>query len=187
MSTIHAPAFDAAGLPWFNVAEPLDLPDLRGRLVILDFWTYCCINCLQIIPTLKRVERLFPDSLTVIGVHSPKFPGEKVADNVGQAIARYGIEHPVVHDTDLTLWQKYTVHSWPTLVFISPDGYVLGQLPGEPDPDMFEKTVASLVEEYKAKGTLTGKGHDLLKPLNSLAITWSRSPFLSIFSEAIVA
>ena len=165
MSAIHAPSFNGANLPWFNTATPLDLPDLRGRLVILDFWTYCCINCLQIIPTLKRMERLFPDSLTVIGVHSPKFPGEKITDNVEKAIARYEIEHPVVHDVDFNIWQQYTVNAWPTLVFISPDGYVLGQLPGEPDPEMLEKTIASLIEEYKNKGALSHKEHIHLIPL----------------------
>jgi len=176
MSLIHAPSFKAANLPWFNTPFPLDLPDLRGRLVILDFWTYCCINCIQVIPTLKRVERLFPDSLSVIGVHSPKFPGEKISDNVEKAIARYGIDHPVVHDSDMTIWQQYTVHSWPTMVFISPEGYVLGQLPGEPDPEMFEKTVAGLIEEYKNKGMLTGKGRDLLQPVTSEEETVLRFP-----------
>ena len=69
MNTIHAPSLNGANLPWFNTNQPLELEDFRGRLVILDFWTYCCINCLQIIPTLKHVEKLFPDSLTVIGVN----------------------------------------------------------------------------------------------------------------------
>jgi len=154
MNTIHAPSLNASSLPWFNTSHPIELDDLRGRLVILDFWTYCCINCLQIIPTLKHVENLFSNSLTVIGIHSPKFPGEKVAENVEKAIARYEIDHPVVHDSEMGIWQQYTVHSWPTLVFISPDGYVLGQLPGEPDPEMFLNTVSSLVEDYKKKGTL---------------------------------
>ena len=154
MNTIHAPLLNGANLPWFNTPQPIDLDNLRGRLVILDFWTYCCINCLQIIPTLKKIENLFSDSLTVIGVHSPKFPGEKISENVEKAIARYEIDHPVVHDSEMGIWQQYTVHSWPTLVFISPDGYVLGQLPGEPESEMLVNTVSSLIEDYKKKGTL---------------------------------
>ena len=82
MQTVHAPALNANNLPWFNAHKPLDLPDLKGKVAILDFWTFCCINCIHIIPTLKKLESRFPKSLAVIGVHSPKFPGEKNVDNV---------------------------------------------------------------------------------------------------------
>lgn len=176
MSFVHAPSLNAANLPWFNVKAPLDLPDLRGKLAVLDFWTFCCINCIHIIPTLKRMEKKFPDSLVVIGVHSPKFPGEKITENVERAIARYEIDHPIVHDTDFGIWQRYAVHAWPTLIFISPDGYVLGQLPGEPDPEMLEQTLTSLIDEYNSKGVITGKGSDLLKPRGNLQETVLRFP-----------
>ena len=182
MNTIHAPSLNAANLPWFNTQKPLDLADLRGRLVILDFWTYCCINCLQIIPTLKQVEKQFPDSLTVIGVHSPKFPGEKISDNVEKAVSRYEIDHPVVHDSDMRIWQQYTVHSWPTLVFISPDGYVLGQLPGEPDLEMLINTVTSLVEDYQNKGALSKKKQPIPSIFKSEEKTTLRFPGKIAFS-----
>ena len=105
-AVVNAPELDRPGLQWFNVDRPLSLADLRGKLVILDFWTFCCINCLHVIPTLKAVEEAFPESLVVIGVHSPKFAAEKEPANLAQAIARYGIAHPVVHDPELVLWRQ---------------------------------------------------------------------------------
>ncbi|GJL79152.1 MAG: hypothetical protein NPINA01_21410 [Nitrospinaceae bacterium] len=164
MQLIHAPKLNAENLPWFNVKAPLDLPDLEGKLVILDFWTFCCINCIHIIPTLKRIEEKFPDSVVVIGVHSPKFPGEKATDNVSKAIDRYEIVHPIVHDEHFTIWKNYTVRAWPTLIFIGPDGYILGQLPGEPDPEMLDASVTQVVEEMKQKGVLQENAAELLTP-----------------------
>ncbi len=163
MDTVHAPALNANNLPWFNVHKPLDLQDLKGKVTILDFWTFCCINCIHIIPTLKNLEKRFPKSLAVIGVHSPKFPGEKNTDNVQKAIERYEIEHPIVHDSDFSIWKQYAVRAWPTLIFISPDGYILGQLPGEPDPKMLEMTMQQLLEDFEKKGALEGNAEDLLK------------------------
>ncbi len=161
---VHAPPLDAADLPWFNVPRPLDLEDLKGKLVILDFWTFCCINCIHIIPTLKHLEEKFSDTLVVIGVHSPKFPGEKVTTNVEQAIHRYEIVHPVVHDRDFKIWQRYAVRAWPTLVFVGPDGYVLGQLPGEPNAEMLEQTLDSLIDELRDRKMLEGNAADLIQP-----------------------
>jgi len=161
---VHAPLLDAADLPWFNVPHPLDLDDLKGKVVILDFWTFCCINCIHIIPTLKRMEEKFSESLVVIGVHSPKFPGEKVTTNVEQAIYRYEIVHPVVHDRDSKIWQRYAVRAWPTLVFVGPDGYVLGQLPGEPNAEMLEKTLESLIDDLRDRKLMDGNAADLIQP-----------------------
>ncbi|MFQ5482852.1 MAG: thioredoxin-like domain-containing protein [Nitrospinaceae bacterium] len=160
---VRAPKLDAAHLPWFNVRGPLDLPDLAGKIVILDFWTYCCINCIHVIPTLKRLEARFPDNLLVLGVHSPKFPGEKETKNLEQAILRYEIEHPIVHDVDFGIWKRYAVSAWPTLLFLSPDGYILGQLPGEPDADHLEQTLDHLVAEMKKNGLLQGAAGDLIQ------------------------
>lgn len=151
---IHAPELDRAGLTWFNVAEPLSLAKLAGKLVILDFWTFCCINCMHIIPTLRKVEDAYPNEVVVIGVHSPKFAAERDPANVAQAIARYGIEHPVVHDPDHVLWREYGVRAWPTLTFVSPDGYVIGQVSGEPDPQKLLDVVATTIAESKTEGLL---------------------------------
>src|SRR5690348_11408692 len=91
------------GLEWFNVAAPMTIESLRGRVVILDFWTEGCINCIQIIPTLRRIEEKFPDKVVVIGVHSPKFANEKRADSVKDAIRRYDIRHPIIHGPEMTI------------------------------------------------------------------------------------
>ncbi|MFQ5451607.1 MAG: thioredoxin-like domain-containing protein [Nitrospinaceae bacterium] len=162
MEITRAPRLNAQNLPWFNVKTPLDLPDLKDKLVILDFWTYCCINCMHIIPTLKQVEARFPDSLVVIGVHSPKFSGEKVTENLERAIERYEIQHPIVHDKDFTIWKNFAVRAWPTLVFIGPDGYILGQIPGEPDPEMLADSIGKVIDDMKGKRLLQGNAADLL-------------------------
>ncbi|MBM3487131.1 MAG: redoxin domain-containing protein [Alphaproteobacteria bacterium] len=153
-SVVHAPEIAVPGARWFNVARPLDLAALRGRLVILDFWALCCINCLHMIPILRRVETMFPDHVTVIGVHSPKFRAERDPDLVAAAIARWDIRHPVIHDPDLALWHQYTVRGWPTLVFVSPDGKVLGQHSGEPEVDKLLEVVDEILIESQNEGML---------------------------------
>ncbi len=116
---------------WLNVARPLSLEkDLRGRFVLLDFWTYCCINCMHVLPELKNLEREFPE-LVVIGVHSAKFYNEQTVDNVRAAIVRYDIEHPVILDEDYHIWRLYDAHAWPTFVVIDPMGQLLWRSSGE--------------------------------------------------------
>ncbi len=155
---VRAPDFDQPGLAWFNVAAPLTLADLRGKLVILDFWTFCCINCMHILPSLRLVEEAFPDEVVVIGVHSPKFAAERAPANVAAAIARYGIVHPVIHDPDFRLWREYAVRAWPTLIFVSPDGRVIGQHSGEPDPDRLLEAVGRTLAQWREEGLLRPGG-----------------------------
>ncbi len=159
---IHAPNLNAENLPWFNTHASLDLADFKGKLTILDFWTYCCINCIHVIPTLKRIEEKFPESVVVVGVHSPKFPGEKNTKNLEQAIHRYQIEHPIVQDVDFTIWKNYAIRAWPTLVLIGPDGYILEQYEGEPNPDKLINTIAKLVQDLHSQKELFGNAGDLL-------------------------
>ncbi|MCI0525370.1 MAG: redoxin domain-containing protein, partial [Acidobacteria bacterium] len=92
---VNAPDFPS-DLEWLNTEKPISLRDLRGKIVLLDFWTYCCINCMHIIPDLKKLEARYANQLVVIGVHSAKFLNEKGTENIRQAILRYEIEHPVV-------------------------------------------------------------------------------------------
>lgn len=146
-----APELRRNGLQWFNVERPLALADLRGRLTILDFWTICCVNCVHVQPTLRRIEETFAAEVAVIGVHSPKFPAEREPGAVAHAIARYDIRHPVVHDRDLELWADYGVSAWPTLVFIGPDGMVLGDLPGEPDCGKLLAGIGSMVRGWRER------------------------------------
>ncbi len=150
----RAPPLGRAGVTWFNVERPLDLPELAGRLVILDFWTFCCVNCFHTQPILRRIEEAFPTEVAVIGVHSPKFAHERDADAVARAIARYDIRHPVVHDPGMGLWREYGVRAWPTLVLIAPDGLVIGQLAGEPHPDLLAQGVGDMVRQFRRRGEL---------------------------------
>ncbi len=165
---VGAPEIDRPGLHWFNVARPLSLAQLRGRFVILDFWTFCCINCMHVLPSLRRVEEAFPEDVVVIGVHSPKFAAERDARNVEHAIARYGIVHPVVHDPEFELWQEYAVRAWPTLVFIGPDGKVIGHNAGEPDQSRLLEVVGQLVQQARAGGAVT-PGPLALEPVAAYA------------------
>jgi len=99
---IKAPDFPR-DVTWLN-SGPLTLTELRGKVIVLDFWTYCCINCMHIIPDLKKLEAKYGDKLVVIGVHSAKFHNEQDTENIRQAILRYGIKHPVINDKDFEVW-----------------------------------------------------------------------------------
>ncbi len=133
---------------WFNTTGPLTLAGLRGRWVLLDFWTSCCGNCLHIIDELRPLEAKYHDALTVIGVHSPKFSHEKADETVEAAVERNEITHPVLSDPDLRLWRQYAVKAWPTLVLIDPDGYVVAQAAGEGQVSALDMTIADLSPNY---------------------------------------
>jgi len=164
---VHAPNFPA-GLEWLNTERPLSLRDLRGKIVLLDFWTYCCINCMHLIPDLKKLEAKYPNQLVVIGVHSAKFATEKGTDNIRQAILRYELEHPVVNDRDLEVWQQYAVRGWPTLVLINPKGKIVGITSGEGIYALFDEYIGKMVEYFRTKGELDEKPVNF-RPERSLA------------------
>ena len=130
LGRVRAPELRGAG-GWINTEHPIALRDLRGRVVLLDFWTFCCINCLRVVEELRPLEERFGDRLVVIGVHSPKFPHESDHAAVARAVARHRIAHPVLDDPELETWQQYGVRAWPTLVVIDPDGYVVAMASGE--------------------------------------------------------
>jgi thiol-disulfide isomerase/thioredoxin/sugar lactone lactonase YvrE len=156
-----APEIALPGLQWFNVPAPMPIASLRGRIVILDFWTEGCINCIHIIPTLRRVEEKFPEQVVVIGVHSPKFANEKNAASVKDAISRYEIRHPIIHDPQMTIWRNYGVQAWPTLMVIGADGQVVGRVPGEPDADRLIDAITELIATYQNSGALKPAKLDL--------------------------
>ena len=154
---IHAPELSGAAA-WLNTAAPLALKDLRGQVVILDFWTSCCINCMHVLPILRDLEeRHRSDPLVVIGVHAAKFDAEKDSARILAAMRRYGVSHPVAVDSGQRLWSQYAVRSWPTLVIIRPDGTLAAVAPGEPDPVVLEGFVQQLLAEARAAGTLVEK------------------------------
>jgi thiol-disulfide isomerase/thioredoxin len=162
--TLSAPEINRAGLGWLNVAEPLSLEDLKGKIVLLDFWTFCCINCMHVLTSLRKVEEAFPDEVVVIGIHSPKFAAERDIENVKNAIARYDIRHPVIHDPEHKLWQEYDVHAWPTLVFIDPHGKIVGKHSGEPDPLHLLNAVRDAIEHFEDKGEMASSLLELMAP-----------------------
>lgn len=142
----------AAG--WLNTDRPLTLAALRGKFVLLDFWTYGCVNCIHIIPDLKKLEAKYARELVVIGVHSAKFDNEKETEQIRRVVLRYEIEHPVVNDADFRIWNNYAVNAWPTQVLIAPDGYVVGKVVGEGNHERLDETIAELIPEYRERGQL---------------------------------
>src|SRR6266849_3212255 len=101
---VRAPEL-SGGRGWLNTDKPLSLSALKGKVVLLDFWTYGCINCMHIIPDLKKLEKKYPNELVVIGVHSAKFENEKDTENIRRIVLRYEIEHPIVNDADFAIWK----------------------------------------------------------------------------------
>lgn len=143
------------GRRWLNTGgEELSLVGLRGRIVVLDFWTFCCVNCLHVLDELRPLEQEFADSLVIIGVHSPKFEHEGRPEAVEAAVERYAVHHPVLDDPDLVTWDAYTARAWPTLVVIDPEGYIVGQMSGEGHGPGIASLVRELISEHSARGTL---------------------------------
>ncbi|TQM64730.1 NHL domain-containing thioredoxin family protein [Humibacillus xanthopallidus] len=154
-SRVRVRAPELTGRGWLNTGgRSLDLADLRGRVVVIDFWTFCCVNCLHVLDELRPVEARFPDALTIVGVHSPKFEHEADPDALAAAVERYAVHHPVLDDPELTTWRAYTARAWPTLVVVDPEGYVVASMSGEGHGPGLAALVAELIEEHAAKGTL---------------------------------
>ncbi|MEU7281849.1 NHL domain-containing thioredoxin family protein [Streptomyces sp. NPDC045431] len=151
---VRAPELVGKG-GWLNTGgKDLTLADLRGRIVILDFWTFCCINCLHVLDELRELEEKHRDTVVIIGVHSPKFVHEAEHQAVVDAVERYGVHHPVLDDPELATWKQYAVRAWPTLVVIDPEGYVVAQHAGEGHATAIERLVDELEAAHEAKGTL---------------------------------
>jgi thiol-disulfide isomerase/thioredoxin len=151
---VRAPELVGKG-GWLNTGgKDYTLSDLRGRIVIVDFWTFCCINCLHVLDELRELEENHRDTVVIIGVHSPKFVHEADHQAVVDAVERYGVHHPVLDDPELATWKQYAVRAWPTLVVIDPEGYVVAQHAGEGHAHAIEKLVEDLEAEHEAKGTL---------------------------------
>ncbi|MFJ5654043.1 thioredoxin-like domain-containing protein [Streptomyces microflavus] len=151
---VRAPELIGKG-GWLNTGDrQYTLSELRGRIVILDFWTFCCVNCLHVLDELRELEEKHRDTVVIIGVHSPKFVHEAEHQAVVDAVERYEVHHPVLDDPELATWKQYAVRAWPTLVVIDPEGYVVAQHAGEGHAHAIEKLVEELEAEHGAKGTL---------------------------------
>ncbi|MFJ5961356.1 NHL domain-containing thioredoxin family protein [Pseudarthrobacter oxydans] len=148
-------ASELVGRNWLNTGgKTLDLEALRGKIVLLDFWTFCCINCLHVLDELRPLEEQYSDVLVTVGVHSPKFEHEADPVALAAAVERYEIHHPVLDDPELETWKAYTARAWPTLVVIDPEGYIVAHLSGEGHADGLAVLIPELIAQHEVKGTL---------------------------------
>ncbi|XP_043224746.1 NHL repeat-containing protein 2-like [Amphibalanus amphitrite] len=158
-------------LEWFNIKEAITLrDDVDDKLVILDFFTYCCINCLHILPSLHQLEEehSVEDGLVIVGVHSAKFENERVSANIAAALSRYDIRHPVVNDAQLQLWNQLGIACWPTLLVLGPGRQPLLQLVGEGHTELLRAFTAAALRRLSAAGRL-GRGSLPLAPAARLS------------------
>jgi DNA-binding beta-propeller fold protein YncE len=151
---IAAPSLDGA-TGWLNVSAPVTIEQLRGKVVILDFWTYGCINCMHVLRDLKTLEQRFPSELVIVGVHSPKFTNEKDPENLKRILLRYEIEHPVANDANHEIWRRYGAQAWPTRVIIDPAGNLVGTALGEGNLEGFLSAIRTVVRVFDERGELT--------------------------------
>lgn len=147
-----APEFPAH-LEWLNTDRKYSIKDFKGKFVLLDFWTYCCINCMHVIPELKRLEEKYPE-LIVIGVHSAKFHNERILESIAQAVLRYEIEHPIIIDNNFEIWKTYGIDSWPSFILIGPDRQIIGRASGEGILERMDAVMGKLASVYKEAGKL---------------------------------
>jgi DNA-binding beta-propeller fold protein YncE len=155
---VNAVAFPDSAT-WLNTDEPLTLKGLRGKMVLLDFWTYCCINCMHVMPDLRKLEEEFP-SLVVVGVHSAKFSNEQQRQNIRNAILRYDIHHPVIVDNAFKLWDAYGAKAWPSFVLIAPNGKVVDKTTGENIYNRWQDKIRRLRDEFAERGELDQERRD---------------------------
>ncbi len=148
---LQVPDF-SRGKEWFN-SPPLSFKkELLGKITVLDFWTYCCINCMHILPELAALEEKYAGHpVAFIGVHSAKFENERVSENIRQAVLRYEIRHPVVNDDQMEMWKGIGVRSWPTLVVVGPRSNLLLMVSGEGNQEVIDACIQAALQHYPAE------------------------------------
>ena len=162
-SRVRAPELRGRG--WLNTGgESLSLADFRGRFLLLDFWAFCCVNCLHVLDELRPLEEKYAGELVVVGVHSPKFVHEADPEALAAAVDRYQVQHPVLDDPDLLTWQAYTARAWPTLVLVDPEGYVVAQYAGEGHVHAIDALLSDLRQRHLDSGTLQPGGSPYVAP-----------------------
>ena len=160
LSPVPSPAPDPSRLTldgatgWINSDGPIHLDQLRGKIILLDFWTYCCVNCHHVLPDLAKLEAKYQNQLVVIGVHTAKFEAEKDTENIRSKVREYGIQHPVANDANQVIWNRFGARSWPTLTLIDASGQFDKAFAGEGHYAELESEIARLVAEAQAQGVL---------------------------------
>jgi len=135
------------GLDWLNVSRPLTLEDIKGRIVILDFWTYGCINCFHANAKLKKIKQQYQDKVLIISVHVPKFENEKNLKTLAKNLIRYEMHHPVLNDIDRQLAKAYQVKAWPSFVILDKQARIVGKTVGESRVWLIKKAIVKLMTE----------------------------------------
>ena len=182
---IHAIEF-IPSLTWLNVKQPLTMKQLRGKIVLLHFWAYGCMHSTHALSDISRLEKKYPQSLIVIGVHSAKFQAEKKTENIRKAILRYGIKHPVVNDPEFFLWRQYDIHTWLTFVIIDPEGCVSETISGEVSFEQLDQMIGTLTQAYQTKG-LIDKRPQPLKLESDVGVRLTSSSPLQFPGKILVA
>lgn len=149
----NAPEFPD-GLEWLNTSAPLTMAGLRGKIVLVDFWTYGCVNCIHNLPELKRLQAEHPDELVIIGVHSAKFTSEAETENIRRVIQRYELTYPVINDKNLTVWHQWGARAWPTLVLVDASGVLAGLHIGEGAYRVMKPLLVKLIREADGRGRM---------------------------------
>ncbi len=171
---------------WVNTKDPLSIEKLKGHVIVLDFWTYCCINCMHTLPTLAELEEKYKDMPVVfIGVHSAKFFNEQDRKNIEQAVARYEISHPVLVDQKMTVWNKFGINGWPTIAIIDPNGTLVYKQSGEGQKEMIEDTIDVLLEKHGKTHTLAREPIKIVKTIKKSSATLSFPGKISISKDKI--
>jgi len=153
-SGMKAPEFPKS-TRWLNSEEGVTMAKLKGKVVVLDFWTYCCINCLHALPALKKIEEHYENKpIAVLGIHSGKFDQEKNDDKVKAAIDKYQVKHPVAMDDDYRIWDEWAVRAWPTIALIDAEGKIAVVSSGEPDFESLVSAIDKLLADGEKKGIL---------------------------------
>ncbi len=152
MNLLSVPEFPA-DLEWLNTDRPVRMRDLQGKIVLLGFWTFSCVSCMQVMPDLHRLVEKYPE-LVVIGVHSPRYESEKVTENIREALLHANFEHPVVVDRNLTLWRQLGISSWPTFVLVNPEGSIVGKIAGEGVYERLDPMIERVSREAAGRGIL---------------------------------
>ncbi|GAA2512484.1 NHL domain-containing thioredoxin family protein [Pilimelia columellifera] len=184
---VRAP--ELRGRAWLNTGgRTITLADLRGKIVVLDFWTFCCVNCLHVLDELRPLEKRFKDVLVVIGVHSPKFEHERDPQALAAAVERYGVHHPVLDDPELITWQQYAAHAWPTLSVIDPTGQLVASMAGEGHADGLSRLVEELAVAHEARGTLRrGDGPYVPPPAATTALRFPGKALVTAGGATLVS
>jgi len=139
-----APNFVGLG-NWFNSA-PLSIADLRGKVVLVNFWTYGCSNCVNTLPHVTELYAKYKDrGLVVVGIHTPEFPFERSAANVQAALKRHGITYPVAQDNESKTWEAYHNQYWPSQYIVDQSGKIVFQHDGEGQYEQIDRTIAKLL------------------------------------------